>query len=154
MRFFIFLVVVSLSALAKNPKAFSKNFFEKFDELIEIQDSQYSTSNKVFLDRYLKLYAKLSVYALICDRGNKIGYSNDASLFGQATKNFFKEIEKAHGVAKTEDRFEELRNKYSREIYSSENQHELCEQSYESFKTLVAMNALQTKKVLSVQEEK
>jgi hypothetical protein len=154
MKISMFFVLLSLSVFAKGSKNSDENFFEKFDALVEIQESELSVSNKVFLDRYNKLYARLSVYALICDRGNKMGYSTAVSEFGQINKKYFKDIEKAHGVAKAEDRFENLRNKYSREIYSVEDQRELCDKSYESFKNLVAMNAGQTKKLLSVKEEK
>lgn len=121
-------------------------FFDELDRKI----SSTSTGRRLVVERYYRLLARLSVFALYCDEGNKRGLSTNVSRFRERTTALFKEGEKIFGGAKNAyNKFERQRNEESLRFVRSD-QELTCSAGVSAFGVHVARSRSRTDTFLSV----
>jgi hypothetical protein len=147
----LWIFLVGAMNLAPASAHAAEDFFERYrSALVEMESVKLAKSRKI-LDRYNKLYARLSVFAIQCDRRNSAGLNTQVSRFGKRNFEFYRATEKIFGRGRAEDRFEELRNEVANEIgrLGHAQLPALCAASSESFSDLVDLNPSEVKELLS-----
>lgn len=122
----------------------SGNFFSAIDR--EIAAS--ATGDRFLTERFYILMSRLSVYALICDAKNELGYSTQVSKLWNASTRLQKLAEKVYGGEKAAyNRFEKQRNIESRRL-SFESGPNVCALSQASFVDYAGLSATELSNVI------
>lgn len=112
-----------------------------FSDLQTSKDFARLTASQKPMDRYLRLMAKLSVYAIYCDLRNEAGYNTYVSKLRKRCSGIDQSADRAFGQTAAYNRFERARNDESL-IFSRDSQN-LCNANFSEFSKLVQMNATQ-----------
>lgn len=116
-----------------------KTFFSEIDKTIQVTNRKIGPRIKA--DRYFRLMARINVWALYCDPGNKIGYSTRASVLQRSCTKLERLAERVFGgEVPAYNRFERYRNEESLRFIRSDRQ-EVCYGSYPAFMNFTDMKS-------------
>lgn len=115
-----------VSAAASKP-----TFFSNLDATIKVSGKK--VTSRIVADRYFRLMARINIYGLYCDPGNKLGYSTRASILQRNAVQLERLATRVFGgEVAAYNRFERYRNEESlRFVRSDRNQ--VCSGSNEEF---------------------
>jgi hypothetical protein len=107
-------------------------FFSKLDTS---RDFMQLTVEQKKLDQYLRLSAKLSIYAFYCDPSNKLAYSQNVYDWSQQQLDINAQVELHFGKKISYNRYEQMRNEES--LIFSQNPA-LCVDNFGHFKQIIS----------------
>lgn len=137
-----------LLSLAPGASAASDDFFAGVDRTIAKADT--ISNETLALERYYRLMARLSIYALYCDFDNVLGYSTEFHHTWTETESLQKQAEKAFGGFKAAyNKIEKYRNEESLRFIQRPHRATVCSASYPSFKWIVSASPKELKVKLS-----
>ena len=111
-------------------------------------DTDSVSGKRLTLERYYRLMARLSVYALYCDFKNELGYSTRFHELWVKTEGLQAEGEETFGgMMKAYNKLERYRNEESLRYLKAGSG--ICRPSFPTFKRYVAMSAGQFRVTLS-----
>ena len=116
-------------------------FFEGIDASLE--SGPTSSVRRLTVERYYRLMARISVFALYCDPGNRQGYSTRFSRIWQASDRMQSEAARVlGGQVAAYDLFEGLRNEESLRMARADVPT-VCASDNETFANWVSLSAAQ-----------
>jgi hypothetical protein len=90
-----------------------KTFFSNLDSAIQRQPSSPLNKKNLVAERYLRMIARLGIFGLYCDEGNKIGYSTRVAVLQRGSTQLEKLAEAVFGSTGAYNKFEEYRSQES-----------------------------------------
>lgn len=106
----VIIVVSPKLSFALNMK---DTFFANLDSTILTQSSNSFKGKLLATERYLRLLARLSIFGLHCDEGNRMGYSTRVSVLQRGSVRLEKWANEIFGSKGAYNRFEKYRNQES-----------------------------------------
>lgn len=116
-----------------------KTFFAELDSTIQNQPSRALSKKELIVERYLRMLARLTIFGLYCDEGNKIGYSTRVSVLQRASVRLEKWSKEVLGSKGAYNRFEKYRNQESLR-YVQGDRVRTCELGSPQFHFFTTMN--------------
>jgi hypothetical protein len=140
----LLIVALTFSALSQ---ASANDFFAEIDS--RIKDVQKISDQRLVSERYYRLSARLSVYALYCDFKNELGYSLAFHHLWTRTADMQTQAEKTFGGFQSAyNKLEGQRNEESLRYVQMGNG--VCLPSYPTFQRYVAMSASELRNALAL----
>ena len=115
-----------------------KTFFSNLDSTIQGQSESVSNKKGLIVDRYLRLLARLDIFGLYCDDGNRMGYSTRVAALQRNSKRLEKWTKELLGGKGAYNRFEKYRGQESLRYVRSDRAR-TCELSKVQFHVLTDM---------------
>lgn len=107
------LIIIMISPTSSSAMSKDATFFSNLDSTISVQSSKSLKEKLLVVERYLRLLARLSIFGLHCDEGNRMGYSTRVSVLQRGSVRLEKWTNEVFGSKGAYNRFEKYRNQES-----------------------------------------